>query len=90
MACLLDPAGNVIFLAHYHVFGRMLHSVDTEIKGAEVSRHHAALEWRDDQWMLKDISTNGTWVDGIKMPKNQFIALKKGAKIQFGHHGNDT
>ncbi len=88
MACLLDASGSVIFLCQYHVFGRLQNSVNTEVKGQEISRHHAALSWRDGQWMIKDLSTNGTWLNGKRIAKNQFFPVAKGATLQFGHDKN--
>lgn len=88
MAFLMDASQNVIFLCQYHVFGRLQHSVNTEVKGQEISRHHAAMAWRDGKWMIKDLSTNGTWLNGSKITKNQFVAMEKGDHIQFGQENN--
>lgn len=84
MACLLDPQGNVIFLSQYHTVGRMRHVVDTELSHQAVSRHHAIIEWRNQHWLVTDISTNGTWVDGKRIQSNQHFPIAAGVCLQFG------
>lgn len=74
-----------IYLSHYHIFGRMQYSVNTVIEGPEISRYHAVIEWRMGQWELKDLSTNGVWINNIKVQKNVNIPLTLGDEICFGH-----
>lgn len=63
----------------------MRYSVDTVIEGPEISRYHAVIEWKMGRWELKDLSTNGVWINDIKVQKNVSISLNLGDKIIFGH-----
>lgn len=84
MAYIEDNQGRVIHLAQYHTLGRLRYSVDTVIDGAEISRYHAVIEWINDHWMIKDISTNGVWINQNKIPKNQYVVLNAGDSLIFG------
>ncbi len=49
---------------------------------AKVSRTHAALEVRDDQWFVVDLgSRNGTWVNDRKVSEHP---LRNGDRLRFG------
>jgi hypothetical protein len=62
-----------------------------------VSRRHAILRFSDGAVTLEDLgSSNGTFVNGVKLPPNQPIRLHDGARIRFAadltaifrsHHG---
>lgn len=84
MAYIKDSQGRITHLAPHHTFGRLRYSVDTLIEHAEISRYHAVIEWINDVWMIKDLSTNGVWVNGTKIPKNQYQELKAGDNFSFG------
>jgi serine/threonine protein kinase len=52
---------------------------------AGVSRRHSRLLRREGQWFVEDLgSTNGTFINGVKLPANQATALKRGDKLRFG------
>ena len=48
-----------------------------------VSRKHATLFQKDGHLVLIDYSTNGTFVNGIRVSKNVEVGLKSGDKIAF-------
>jgi len=50
-------------LQSHHSFGRLEHSVNTCISNAYVSKVHAFIEWNESHWLLRDVSSNGTWVN---------------------------
>ncbi|UAA39305.1 FHA domain-containing protein [Paraneptunicella aestuarii] len=86
MAYLLDAQKNIIILSQYHSIGRMQYSVDTVIEREDVSRFHAVIEWREQGWVLKDVSSNGVWINQIRVQKNELVPLKLGAQISFGNN----
>lgn len=52
---------------------------------AGVSRKHGRFVRQDDEWFVEDLgSTNGTFVDGKKIPANKLIPVQKGTSVRFG------
>ena len=50
----------------------------------DISRKHAALLFRDDHIWVKDLkSTNGTFVNGVRVEQEQEIELHDGDMLQF-------
>jgi pSer/pThr/pTyr-binding forkhead associated (FHA) protein len=53
-----------------------------------MSRRHAFLEARDHkgviQWFLIGSGTNGTFVNGVRVPDGERVALSDGDAIGFG------
>lgn len=53
-----------------------------------VSRQHATITQRQNHYWIEDNnSTNGTFVNGVMLEKNNTIQLQHGSKIQFGKDG---
>ncbi len=51
-----------------------------------VSRHHAELRFKNDQWILQDLNSSyGTFVNGQKLTQPQ--AIQVGNNLQFGTQG---
>ncbi|AAZ26624.1 FHA domain-containing protein [Colwellia psychrerythraea] len=71
------------YLNACHCFGRSPTNVDTVINAQEVSRIHAVVEWNNNQWLIRDLSNNGTWVNNQKLVKDNPHKLKVGDKIFF-------
>jgi len=46
-----------------------------------ISRHHAELTYCDDGWTVTDLSKNGVFLDGVRLPS---FSLTPGAEIQIG------
>jgi len=88
MAYLVAPDGQLIYLSGLHTIGRLPQGIDTVINKPEISRYHAAIEWKNDVWWIKDLSLNGTWVNGEKITKNTPCQLNLNARIQFGNLQN--
>jgi hypothetical protein len=56
------------------------------IQDDTVSNDHAVLQWAQSQWQLRDLgSTNGTWLDGERMPEKRVVTVRPGARIAFGN-----
>ena len=52
------------------------------ITGDHVSRFHATIKQnKDGKWYICDHSTNGTTVNGNRIPKDQYVQIKKGDAI---------
>jgi hypothetical protein len=64
------------YLRAHHSFGRFVYSVNTVISDPSVSKIHVIIEWHDDQWLIRDLSRNGTWLNNIPLNKNQSSVLK--------------
>ena len=49
------------------------------------SRHHALIQKIREDYFLKDEnSTNGTYLNGVKIPTGKYIKLNRGDKITIG------
>jgi len=72
------------YLNAYHCIGRSSTNVDLVINSPEISRTHAIIEWKDQQWFIRDLSTNGTWVNSYKLSKNQPHKLRVDDNVFFG------
>lgn len=52
------------------------------VSGSQVSRFHATIkQTKDGKWYICDHSTNGTTINGVRIPKDQYVRLKKGDAI---------
>ena len=59
---------------------------DVMVDNKLASRHHAVIQKIKDQYFIKDDgSTNGTFVNDIRIPKEKYIKLKPGDKITVGN-----
>ncbi|MGB1288788.1 MAG: FHA domain-containing protein [Aggregatilineales bacterium] len=62
--------------------------IDLNPYGAQakgVSRLHAAIEFSEDTLILLDVgSTNGTYLNGQRLPPNQPRVLRDGDEVRFG------
>jgi len=76
------------YLKSYHCFGRSTTNVDTVIDTPEISRIHAVIEWTDEQWFIRDVSSNGTWVNSQKLTKDNPYKLTVGDRIFFAKVNN--
>lgn len=71
------------YLRDYHTFGRRSDSVDTVLDYSYISKLHAIIEWRDPNWLLKDVSTNGLKLNGKVIPAQKPVVLKLDDTIDF-------
>jgi len=71
------------FLSEYHTFGRRDQSVDTHLPYPFISKLHTLVEWTADQWTIRDVSTNGTWVNGDKIANNVRQVLAIGDVVEL-------
>jgi hypothetical protein len=66
-----------------HTFGRRSDLVDSVIQEPEISKIHALIEYKSSQWFIKDVSKNGTWLNGKKLTPAQPVKIKQGDKWSF-------
>lgn len=84
MAFLLDTSTNhYIPLAPHHTFGRLKNSVDTLLNKPYISKLHTTIEWRGNNWFIKNLGRNGTHVNGSRLPSHQSKELNEGDHIHF-------
>ncbi len=57
--------------------------VDTYVPALEVSNIHAAITWQNQEWYIKDLSRNGTWLGDSRLEKLIYTRLILGQKIRF-------
>lgn len=69
-----------------HVFGRQPGNTDTCLPGSEASRLHASISWDGQRWALKDSSTNGTYINGMKVAPNRLHTLRLNDVLHFGKY----
>ncbi|MCQ2576588.1 MAG: FHA domain-containing protein [Treponema sp.] len=59
---------------------------DVVIDNKLASRHHAMIQKIKDAYFLKDTnSTNGTYINGVKIPADKYVKLGQGDKITIGN-----
>jgi hypothetical protein len=86
MAALLDlNNGQKCFLYAHHSFGRLPHAVDTLLNSPLISKHHAIIDWYNNKWTIRDLSRNGSWLNGNKLQPNQRYQLKVNDQIYFAN-----
>jgi hypothetical protein len=69
-----------------HIFGRHPAS-NTLLTSHKASRIHATIRWDGENWMLKDSSTNGTFINGKRLQRHGEQTIKVGQKICFADAG---
>ncbi|MFQ3194943.1 MAG: hypothetical protein ACI9N3_001777 [Colwellia sp.] len=91
MAALLNnqTQKNCLLQSH-HSFGRLKSSVNTFISDVFISKIHAFIEWNDQHWLLRDVSSNGTWVNGKRLAHDQVAQLNVGDVIAFASKSGYT
>ncbi|WP_444896071.1 FHA domain-containing protein [Microbulbifer sp. EKSA008] len=89
MACLQHPdREQPVYLMAHHTIGRRQGAVDTRITSAEISGIHAAVQWTGTHWNIRDLSRNGTWLNGQQLVPAKSYPLQTGDKIAFGRANN--
>ncbi|MCI5607272.1 MAG: FHA domain-containing protein [Treponema sp.] len=59
---------------------------DVIVDNKLASRHHALIQKIKDAYFIKDVgSTNGTFINGAKIPADKYVKLIPGDKITIGN-----
>jgi hypothetical protein len=67
-----------------HVIGRAMGST-LRLDKKYISAQHAEIRWTGHHWEIKDLnSTNGTYLDGVRLAAREERHLRVGSKIGFG------
>ncbi|WP_086933022.1 FHA domain-containing protein [Agarilytica rhodophyticola] len=81
--------GKFVYLLAHHTFGRREDIVDTILSNPKISKIHATIEWSGNHWLLKDLSSNGTWVNKGKLEKFMPQVLSQDMSITFADSSDD-
>jgi hypothetical protein len=58
-------------------------SCDLEIDEGTISQLHLVFVRDGEEWSVRDVgSTNGSWLEGVRLEPNQPVPLKEGARLQ--------
>lgn len=79
---VLRNGENEVHLQSLHVFGRNAAKADTLLSNSETSRIHAVISWSGQAWEIADLSRNGTFLDGKRLPINIKTPLRIGQAIR--------
>ena len=91
MAILVNSSSSQqIVLLGKHLFGRQAGESDTLLTDPNVSRLHAWVFWGGDEWFLQDSSTNGTFVNNVRVKPGAKVSLRADDKINFGNKNGDA
>ena len=59
---------------------------DVVVDNKLASRHHAMIQKIKDAYFIKDVgSTNGTYINSIRIPNEKYVKLNPGDKISIGN-----
>lgn len=59
---------------------------DVVVDNKLASRHHALIQKIKNVYFIKDVgSTNGTFLNGVKIPADKYVKLAPGDKITIGN-----
>jgi len=73
-----------------HTFGRDEKTNLSHLESPGASRNHAVIAWDGDVWQIKDTSSNGSFINGVRLPRGVYQQIKDGSKIQFGNLPSET
>lgn len=76
------------YLRDYHTLGRRDGTVDTLLKYSYVSKLHAVIEWREPNWLIKDVSKNGLKLNNKIIPAQKPTILSVGDTIDMAGMGD--
>jgi hypothetical protein len=84
-----ERTGVKVELQPQHVFGRHP-TAATPLTNAQASRTHAVVIWDGEVWLIKDTSSNGTYINGQYLARGAQQVLNVNDQIQFGSDQADT
>lgn len=84
MAILESKTGERIELWADHLVGRSSQA-HLQLTDPAVSSQHAAIRWSGTGWQVHDLgSRNGTWLEGRRLPAQEWVELTLGDGLGFG------
>lgn len=85
----LDPGryNNIPLNRSVIVIGKNPHECDICLKADTISRVHAKIEKVGEDYYLTDLfSTNGTFLDGIRLEPNHAVPIPHGSEVSFARY----
>lgn len=79
-----------VYLRALHVLGRNPAKADTRLANSDASQIHAVISWNGSIWEITDLSRNGTFVDGHRLPPNVKTALLPGQRIRCARESDSV
>jgi len=78
------PTRRTADLVARQVIGRS-RKCDLRLPNRRASGEHAIIWWTEGRWQIRDLgSTNGTWVDGRRIPVGEVQLIRRNALVAFG------
>jgi len=78
------PTRRTADLVARQVIGRS-RKCDLRLPNRRASGEHAIIWWTEGRWQIRDLgSTNGTWVDGRRIPVGETLPIRRNALVAFG------
>ena len=71
------------------VLGRGTKDVQIQLFDPGSSRRHAEVAFVDGEACLRDVSSAGTWINGIRIRKNELVHIKRGDVLKCGSGSED-
>lgn len=85
-AVLVSSQGQEVYLSKIQVvqIGRQ-EGCELVLKDSSISRRHAEISYANERYVLRDLgSTNGTYVNDVRLAKDKLALLKNGDVLRFG------
>ncbi|RBP51277.1 FHA domain-containing protein [Arenicella xantha] len=79
----MHATDNIDYLREYHTIGRRNQEIDTYLDFPEVSKLHAVIEWKQPNWVIRDMSSNGTWINNDRLPPYTTHLLKQHDQVKI-------
>lgn len=73
-----------------HTFGRHPTESRTVLSNPEASRMHAVVIWDGEHWLVQDMSTNGTFINGVRVVSSVKTGINAGDQINFGNSQHES
>lgn len=75
---------NIIINGEEFIIGKVASVTNAQIDSRVISRMHAKIYKKDDEWKIVDLlSTNGTYLNGKRLKAEEEYSLKEGDKVRF-------
>ena len=78
-----DQEGLPLLIGRYAAWGEFLEDRDLRVSG-----EHCYISYRDGEWYVRDDSTNGTMVNGVRLHRGGEHVLRNGDTLTLGHSGD--
>lgn len=84
MGTLRRVASDRVVIMPVHMLVGRSGQADLRLEGSAISAEHAAVAWNGRQWQVRDLSRNGTMLDGLRLNVREEYPLIQGQVLAFG------